>query len=125
MVRLCAALLFVSCLAFAGNLPEYRQWVSECAKLPSNRALKGTLPDSKLLPLPTFADFETALDGFLALERKGEISQKDKWVSGAPDPVVFFDTTRGWFAGKEIPFQPFAAKLVLPNDATVIAIGDL
>jgi hypothetical protein len=126
MVRLCAALLFVAALAFAGDAPAYREWVSDCAKLPANRALKGTLPDPKLLPLRTFADFEAALDGFLALERKGAISEKEKWVNGAPDPAVFFDITRSWFGeGKRIPFQPFAAKLVLPSDATAIAIGDL
>jgi hypothetical protein len=85
--------------------------------------LKGRLPT--ILPLPTFADFETALDGFLALAQKGEISEKEKWVNGAPEPAVFFDFTRSWSGGKEIPFQPFAAKLVLPHDATAIAIGDL
>lgn len=125
MLRLCAALLLASCLALVGAPPEYREWVAACAKLPSNRELMGRLPDSKLLPLPAFADFESALDGFLALERKSRISQKELWVTSAPDPAVFFDTTRTWYGGKEIPFQPFAAKLVLPNDATVIAIGDL
>ncbi len=125
MLRLCAALLFFSSLALARNPIEYRQWIADCAKLPSNRQLRGTLPDPKLLPLPTFADFESALDGFLALERNGELSLKDKWVGGAPDAAKFFDTTRGWFDGNEIPFQPFAAKLVLPSDATAIAIGDL
>ena len=125
MLRLCAALLFFSSLAFARNPPEYHQWIADCAKLPSNRQLRGTLPDPKLLPLPTFADFESALDGFLALERNGELSQKAKWVGAAPDSTKFFDTTHGWFSGNEIPFQPFASKLVLPSDATVIAIGDL
>jgi Calcineurin-like phosphoesterase len=125
MVRLCAALLFFSSLAFARDLPAYRQWISDCARLPSNRELRGTLPDRTLLPLPTFADFETALDGFLALAWKGEISEKEKWVDGAPEPAVFFDITRSWLGGKEIPFQPFAAKLVLPPDSTAIAIGDL
>jgi len=32
MVRLCAALLFFSSLAFAGNPREYRQWVSDFAQ---------------------------------------------------------------------------------------------
>lgn len=123
MVRLCATLLFVSSLALAGDPPEYRQWVSDCAQLPANRELQGRLP--AILPLPKFADFETALDGFLALARKGELSDQEKWVNGAPDPSVFFDFTRSWLNGKEIPFQPFAEKLVLPPDATVIAIGDL
>jgi hypothetical protein len=125
MLRICAALLFVSCFAFAGNPPEYRQWITDCAKLPPNRVLRGKLPDRALLPLRTFADFEIALEGFLALERKGQISQRENWVDGAPDPPVFFDTTRTWFDRKEIPFQPFAAKLVVSPDSTVITIGDL
>jgi hypothetical protein len=126
MLRLCAALLLLSGLAFAGEAPAYRQWVADCARLPANRELKGRLPDPKLLPLPRFADFEKALDGFFALERKGELSQREKWVNDAPDSAVFFDTTRSWFEiDRKIPFQPFAAKLVLPPDATVIAIGDL
>jgi len=126
MFRFCAALLFVYNLAFAADPPGYRQWVADCARLPSNRELKGRLPNPKLLPLATFADFETGLDGFLALDRKGELSEREKWVNGAPDSAVFFDTTRSWFGvGKAIPFQPFAGKLVLPPDATVIAIGDL
>jgi hypothetical protein len=126
MFRFCAALLFVYNLAFAADPPGYRQWVADCARLPSNRELKGRLPNPKLLPLATFADFETGLDGFLALDRKGELSEREKWVNGAPDSAVFFDTTRSWFGvGKAIPFQPFAGKLVLRPDATVIAIGDL
>jgi hypothetical protein len=125
VLRLGAALLFFSSPAWAGDLPAYRQWISDCARLPSNRALRGRLPDRTLLPLRTFADFEMALDEFLALTWKGEISEKEKWVNGAPDPAVFFDLTRSWLRGKEIPFQPFAAKLALPPGSTVIAIGDL
>jgi hypothetical protein len=125
MIRLFAALLFVSGLAFGGNAPDYSQWIADCAKLPSNRGLRGRLPERALLPLHAFADFESALDGFLALAPKSELGEKEKWVNGAPDPAVFFDSTRAWFAGSEVRFQPFAEKLVLPEDATVIAIGDL
>ena len=126
MLRLSAALLFLSCLALAAEPPDYRQWISDCAKLPPNRVLRGRLPDRKLLPLRSYAQFETALDAFLALERKGPLSENEKWVQGAPDPAVFFDVHRSWFGhGGKIPFQPFAAKLVLPPNATVIAIGDL
>ena len=29
---------------------------------------------------------------------------------------VFFDATRTWYANPDVPFQPFAQKLVLPNE---------
>src|SRR5262245_37029241 len=106
-------------------LPDYKQWRSACAKLPANRELKGKLPDRKLLPLPAFADFERALDAFLRVEREGPLADAKAWVGNQPDPKVFFNFARSWYASKEIPFQPFAAKLVLPNDAIAIIMGDL
>ena len=96
-------------------LPDYKQWRLACAKLQANRELKGRLPDKKLLPLPAFADFEQALDAFLRLEREGPLGDAKTWVDKQPEPKVFFDFTRSWYAGKEVPFQPFAAKLVLPT----------
>lgn len=117
--------LFQSLLPAQQALPDYKQWRSACARLPSNRELKGNLPDRKLLPLPAFADFERALDGFLRLERVGPLADARTWVAGQPDPKVFFDVAHTWYGGKEVPFQPFAAKLVLPNDAVVIVMGDL
>ena len=106
-------------------LPDYKQWRLACAKLLANRELKGKLPDNKLLPLPAFADFERALDGYLRLERAGPLADAKAWVGEQPDPKTFFDFTRSWFSGKVVPFQPFAAKLVLPNDAIALIMGDL
>jgi hypothetical protein len=119
-------LLLVPSLAQAQRAtPDYKQWRAACAKLPSNRDLKGNRPDKRLLPLPAFADFDQALDGFLAATRDGPLGDAKAWVGGQPDPKVFFDTTRSWFGGEGVPFQPFAAKLVLPNDAVAIVMGDL
>jgi len=106
-------------------MPDYRQWRLACAKLPANRELRGNLPDKKLLPLPEFADFERALDGFLRREREGPLADGKSWVGKQPDSKVFFDCTRSWWGDKDVLFQPFAAKLVLPNDAVVIVMGDL
>lgn len=118
-------LLFPSLLTAQQAEPDYKQWRLACAKLPSNRELKGKLPDNKLLPLPQFADFEKALDAFLRLEREGPLAKEKIWVGDQPDPKVFFDVTRSWYGSKDVPFQPFAAKLVLPNDAVAIIMGDL
>ena len=128
MLRAIAFLTLVlspSLLSAQQALPDYKQWRSACAKLPANRELKGKLPDKKLLPLPAFADFERALDAFLRVEREGPLADAKTWVGKQPDPKVFFDFTRSWYGGKEVPFQPFAAKLVLPNDAVAIIMGDL
>lgn len=106
-------------------LPDFEQWRAACAKLPANRELRGKLPDNKLLPLPRFADFERVLDAFLNLQREGPLADGKKWVGEQPDPRVFFDFTRSWFGDEKVPFQPFAAKLVLPDDAIAIIMGDL
>lgn len=105
--------------------PDYKQWRAACAKLPSNRELKRQPPDKKLLPLPTFADFDRALDGFLRITREGPLAEAKNWVGEKPDPKVFFDPARSWYADKDVPFQPFAAKLVLPDDAVAVVMGDL
>ena len=120
-----ALLLAPSLLSAQDALPDYKQWRSACSKLPLNRELKGKLPDNKLLPLPAFADFEKALDAFLKLEREGPLADAKIWVDDQPNPKLFFDTTRSWYGSKNIPFQPFAAKLVLPNDAVAFIMGDL
>ncbi len=106
-------------------LPDYKKWRSACGKLAANRELKDKLPDRKLLPLPAFADFERALDAFLRVEREGPLANEKTWVANQPDPKVFFDFAHSWYGGKKVPFQPFAAKLVLPNDAIAIIMGDL
>jgi Calcineurin-like phosphoesterase len=105
--------------------PSYKQWRLACAKLAANRELKGKLPDKKLLPLPKFADFERSLDGYLQSEREGPLADAKAWVGERPDPKAFFDFENTWYGGKKVAFQPFAAKLVLPNDATVVLMGDL
>jgi hypothetical protein len=105
--------------------PDYPQWRLACARLAANRELKGELPDKKRLPLPEFADFERGLDRFLQIEREGPLADARAWVGNQPDPKGFFDLENTWYGGKKVPFQPFAAKLVLPSDATVILMGDL
>src|SRR5262249_53407060 len=42
-----------------------------------------------------------------------------------PDPKVFFDFANTWYGGNKVTFQPFAEKLVLPDDAVAILMGDL
>src|SRR3954462_1305947 len=95
------------------KLLDYKQWRAACAKLPSNRELRGRQPDKKLLPLRSFAEFDQALEEFLKKERSGPLSRVKAWVGHPPDPRVFFDVTRSWYGDAGVPFQPFAQKLVL------------
>ncbi len=104
---------------------DYEKWRAACAKLPSNRELKGRHPDKKVLPLRSWAEFDLALEGFLKTERRGPLSQVKAWVGRAPDPKVFFDVTRSWHRDEGVPFQPFAQRLVLPGDAVAVVMGDL
>lgn len=122
---LAALVLTLAPLAAQDKLPDYAAWAKACGKLPANRALKAARPDNALLPLRTFAEFEQALDAFHAEERRGPLAKADAWVGKGPDAKVFFDATRTWYANDDVPFQPFAEKLVLPADATAVVMGDL
>src|SRR5262245_1344488 len=95
---------------------DYKQLRTGCGKIPPNRELRGRLPDKKVLPLRSFAEFDQALEEFLKKERSGPLSQVKTWVGRPPDSRVFFDVTRSWYADASVPFQPFAQKLVLPSD---------
>lgn len=106
-------------------LPDYPRWRSACEGLPANRDLRGAMPDKQSLPLPLFADFETVLDLFVQNEREGALGDPDAWVGTSPDSKKFFDGSRGWYSSTDIPFQPFAEKLVFPSDSVVIIMGDL
>lgn len=112
-------------LSAQDKLPDYKEWRAACAKLPANRELRGKLPDKKLLPLRSFAEFDLALEAFLKTERKGPLGQAKAWVGRPPDNKVFFDVTRSWHGDAGVTFQPFAQKLVLPGDATAVVMGDL
>jgi hypothetical protein len=104
---------------------KYKDWRVACARLAANRELKGKLPDKKLLPLAKFTDFERGLDAYMGLERDGPLADAKTWVGDQPDPKVFFDFEHSWYDSKKVPFQPFAARLVLPDDAIVLIMGDL
>ncbi|QEL14449.1 metallophosphoesterase [Limnoglobus roseus] len=119
------AFLTLSRLAAQEKLPDYAAWATACAKLPANRTLRGKPPDNAVLPLRTFAEFDQALEGFHVEERRGPLAKADAWVGKPPDAKVFFDATRSWYGDADVPFQPFAEKLVLPSDAVAVVLGDL
>lgn len=124
--RWLSALLAVSVLLHATAAePTYAEWRAACAKLPTNRSLGGRLPPKDLLPLASFDDLGRLLDAFFAVSTNGPLARSTNWTSAAPKPGTFLNVSRNWFAPAEIPFEPFAEKLVLPASAKVHLQGDL
>ncbi|MBC8001036.1 MAG: serine/threonine protein phosphatase [Opitutaceae bacterium] len=128
--HLIVSLLFV--LSLSGGTvrgaeapPTFAEWRAACAKLPTNRSLAGRMPPKALLPLQTFDELERVLDGFLAVATNGPLANPTNWVGTVPARHTFLNTQRGWFAPPQIPFEPFAQKLVLPANARVFLEGDL
>src|SRR5688572_28080526 len=110
-------------------LPSYDAWKTACAKLPPNRGLQGRLPPKQVLPLRTYAEFQSVVSVFLEQTVQGSLRNASNWVGGTPSPG-FFDTNRAYFLGPRapaggIPFQPFAQKLTVPEGSEVFFRGDL
>ncbi len=122
---LLVALLWAGSLSAAEAPPTFAEWRAACAKLPPNRLLNGRMPPKSLLPLQTFAEFDRVLDATFALATNGPLSSASHWVGTAPRRETFLDVSRTWFTSPRLPFEPFAAKLVLPPDSKVFLQGDL
>lgn len=119
------ALLLGTTMQAEEALPTFAVWQAACARLPLNRVLAGRMPPKALLPLQTFAEFDRVLDQFFALSTNGPLSNATNWVGTAPRRETFFNLERSWFTPPEIPFEPFAERLLLPPDAKVVIQGDL
>ena len=109
----------------AAEPPTFAEWRAACERLPSNRALGMRRPPRDLLPLPTFAPVDAALDRFFSLSTNGPMASASSWVGTPPRREAFFDCSRGWFSPPSIPFEPFAEKLVLPAGDRAVLMGDL
>lgn len=103
----------------------YEEWRAACLKLPLNRTLGGRLPPRDLLPLQRFDEVSALLDRFFALSTNGPVGSATSWVGEAPARGTFLDVSRGWFTTAEVPFEPFAEKVVLPPGTKVLLQGDL
>ena len=105
--------------------PTFAEWRDACAKLPTNRSLAGRMPPRELLPLQTFGEMDRVLDAFFAIATNGPLANPTNWVGTVPERDTFLNTQRGWFVAPQIPFEPFAQKLLLPPNARVFLEGDL
>lgn len=118
--------LAVSCgVSVSGADRSYAEWRAACLKLPLNRSLEGRLPPRDLLPLRDFGELEGLLDRYFALSTNGRMSIAANWLGAPPKKETFMNVSEGWFSKAEIPFEPFAEKLVLPAGSRVLLQGDL
>lgn len=124
-VLACLWLAMVWCDSAWGADRSYIEWRAACLKLPSNRSLEGRLPPRDLLPLRDFSELDGLLDRYFALSTNGPLASAANWVGGAPRKETFLNVSEGWFTRAEMPFEPFAEKVVLPADARVLLQGDL
>lgn len=108
----------------ADSPPTFAEWQAACAKLPLNRILGSRQPPRELLPLSS-REFDRLLETVLAGVTNGPLASTASWVGLPPAPEMFFDISRSWFTRPPLPFQPFAQKLVLPAEASVVLLGDL
>jgi len=138
-----AFLAIQTCVAAAGDVPNavnrtppiarsFEDWKAACARLPANRSLQGRMPPKSLLPLPRFSEFDEVLTAFFAQCKTGTMSHTTNWVGPAPRTNAFFNTAKAYFltatasdATPAIPFQPFAQKLSVPDEAEIFFRADL
>jgi hypothetical protein len=105
--------------------PTFASWKAACDKLPSNRALLGQAPPTKLpTALPKFEPVAEALAAAFNLFTTGTMNSAANWIGVKPKDTEFFNTQRAYFLRPPIPFQPFAQKLSLPSGSEVIFHGD-
>lgn len=123
--------------------PSFEQWKGACARLPSNRALGDRMPPRNLLPLPGFGEMAAALADFFQQCRRGRMAQTNLWVGPVPS-AQFYDPETAYFLNPDAgiagfvkrfvprsrlresapPFQPFAAKVQVPEGAEVFFHAD-
>jgi hypothetical protein len=104
---------------------SYADWESAVARLPSYRALKGRLPPASTLP---FGSLEVLLDLARTLHERCAVpilGAPDLWVGEPPPRAPFLDPARAYYADPQIPFSPFAQKVVVPEGAELVFQGDL
>ena len=129
------------------EMRSYNDWVAACQQLPSNRRLRGAVPPPSALPLPRFAEFGDVLSAFVAQSKTGTLGQTNCWIGPVPTPNAFFNTDTAYFLAPDapsaaflqlfapsprgpriaptIPFQPFAEKVEVPENAEIYLHADL
>lgn len=132
--------------ASAPSLRSYEDWVAACQRMPSNRRLRGAVPPAATLPIPRFAEFGAVLSAFADQSHTGSLGQTNHWIGTPPTAQAFFNTNTAYFLAPDapssallenflasargprtaptIPFQPFAAKVEVPENAEIYMHAD-
>ena len=143
-LRLFAALILCAWQALAAEIStvgstasssparSFADWKAACARLPSNRALRGRWPPKELLPLARFSEFDAVLTAFFAQCKTGAMAQAGNWAGPPPSTNTFFNTATAYFlpsatspASPSIPFEPFAQKFSVSETDEIFFRADL
>ena len=103
----------------------FDQWLKQCQNLPSNRLLKGAMPERSLLPIQDPESLTRMLDLFIEQQLNGPLSKSEAWVRPLESKESFLNPSTAYFEKVGTPFMPFAMKLALPPDHRVMFHGDL
>ena len=125
---------------------SFAEWRAACLKVPSNRALKGSLIPAGSLPLPRFRELGDLIAEFFDQCQTGELGQTNRWVGEMPTSQGFLNPDVAYFLAPEaptsaliqgflagprpaqsavsVPFQPFAQKVEVPVGAEVFFHAD-
>ena len=108
----------------------FENWKAACAKLPSNRSLRGRWPPNRSLPITQFAEFDDVVAAFFRQCRTGSLAGAANWLGQAPTTNGFFNTATAYFlaasaSSPAIPFEPFAQKLSISDGSEIFFHADL
>jgi hypothetical protein len=104
---------------------SFAEWKTACDRLPSNRALKFSLPPKDVLPLKRFKLFAEVLEAYFKLAKTGALAQAGAWLGPGPVQPQFFNTDAAYFVRLAIPFQPFVQRELVPAGTRLLFHGDL
>jgi hypothetical protein len=103
---------------------SYGEWKARCLRTPANRTLKGRFPTPEQLPLPDFKTVVEQTKQFSDLAKTGPLADQAKWLGAKPVKEEFFDVERSYYTRSRLPFQPFAAKVLVEPGSELIFHGD-
>lgn len=127
---------------------SFADWRAACARLPSNRALRGNLVPATLLPLPRFGELGDVVTAFFDQCKGGPLGNTNLWVGDVlPSTDGFFNTDTAYFLHPRAPtspliqnfindthpparpptirFEPFVQKVEVPEGAELFIHADL
>ena len=75
----------------------FDQWLKQCQNLPSNRLLKGAMPERSLLPIQDPESLTRMLDLFIEQQLNGPLSKSEAWVRPLESKESFLNPSTAYF----------------------------